>query len=58
MHLKKLRLILKTIDATVVELRSRRRLRRRSYINRGPNFIIHLHGYDKLNPFGISLLGH
>lgn len=51
------RQILKTIDPAGVIIRSRRRLRRRVYINRGPNFMIHLDGYDKLKPFGISVHG-
>lgn len=37
--------------------RSRRRLVRRRYCNLGPNFCIHVHGYDKLKLFGISVHG-
>lgn len=51
------RLILQTIDPEGVEVRSRRRLRRRQYINKGPGYLIHLDGYDKLKPFGFSIHG-
>jgi hypothetical protein len=53
------RQIVKAMDQAGVNLRLRRRLRRRIlvYVNRGPNFIIHIDGYDKLKPFGISLHG-
>ena len=46
------RIILKVLDPNGVETRSRRRLRRREYRGRGPNFIWHIDGYDKLKPFG------
>ncbi|KAK3103526.1 hypothetical protein FSP39_019860 [Pinctada imbricata] len=51
------RLILRAIDPTGVELRKRNNLRRRQYISRGPHFIVHVDGYDKLKPFGISIHG-
>jgi hypothetical protein len=51
------RRILKAIDPSGVSLRSRHRLRRRTYINKGPNHIIHIDGYDKLKPFGITIHG-
>ncbi|XP_060581745.1 uncharacterized protein LOC132738294 [Ruditapes philippinarum] len=51
------RQIVKAMDSAGVNLRLRRRLRRRIYVNRGPNFIIHIDGYDKLKPFGISIHG-
>lgn len=49
------RLSLKILDPVGVEDRSRRRLRRREYRGRGPNFIWHLDGYDKLKPYGMAI---
>ncbi|CAG2246187.1 unnamed protein product [Mytilus edulis] len=51
------RIALKAIHYDGVVARSRRRLVRRRYCNLGPNFCIHIDGYDKLKPFGISVHG-
>lgn len=51
------RLILKVLDDEGVQLRSQHRLRRRSYFSRGPNYSIHIDGYDKLKPYGIAIHG-
>ncbi|XP_020901510.1 uncharacterized protein LOC110240064 [Exaiptasia diaphana] len=51
------RLSLKILDPVGVENRSRRRLRRREYRGRGPNFIWHMDGYDKLKPYGMAIHG-
>ena len=51
------RLILQQLDPEGVALRRARRLRRRAYFARGPNFIWHLDGYDKLKPFGLCING-
>ncbi|XP_071146741.1 uncharacterized protein [Mytilus edulis] len=51
------RLCLRTIDQQGVLNRSRRVLRRRVYYNRGPNYLIHVDGYDKLKPYGIAIHG-
>ena len=51
------RLILKELDPRGVELRASRRLHRRSYFAKGPNYIWHLDSYDKLKPFGICING-
>lgn len=51
------RIILKHLDPEGVQQRSRRRLRRREYYARGPNFIWHVDGYDKLKPYGICIHG-
>ena len=51
------RLIQKAIDPVAVEFRSRRRLQRRRYSARGPNFVWHLDGYDKLKQFGLPIHG-
>ena len=37
--------------------RSRRRLRRRVYTAKGPNYLWHIDGYDKLKPFGFCIHG-
>ncbi|CAC5390946.1 unnamed protein product [Mytilus coruscus] len=47
----------KALDPMGVETRSRRRLRRRVYTSTGPNFLIHIDGYDKLKPYGICIHG-
>lgn len=49
--------LLGVLDPIGLEYRSRRRLRRRLYRGRGPNFIWHLDSYDKLKPFGICING-
>ncbi|KAH3747056.1 hypothetical protein DPMN_181477 [Dreissena polymorpha] len=50
------RCVLKVIDSEGVALRSAHRLRHRIYTNEGPNFTIHIDGYDQLKPFGIAIL--
>ena len=49
------RLILKVLDPSGVESRSKSRLRRREYRSKGPNYIWHLDGYDKLKPYGFGI---
>nr|XP_022287685.1 uncharacterized protein LOC111100282 isoform X2 [Crassostrea virginica] len=49
--------IVKFLDAEGVKRRKQRRLRRRQYFSKGPNFVWHLDGYDKLKPYGISIHG-
>ncbi|MEW8548726.1 MAG: hypothetical protein AB2693_34930, partial [Candidatus Thiodiazotropha sp.] len=51
------RLVLKVIDPEGVRLRSIHRLRRRLYFNHGPNFLVHIDGYDKLLPYGFPIHG-
>ncbi|KAB0795826.1 hypothetical protein PPYR_04655 [Photinus pyralis] len=51
------RILLQTLDPEGVEIRTRRRLRRRQYRNKGPNFLWHMDCYDKLKPFGICISG-
>ncbi|XP_071134131.1 uncharacterized protein [Mytilus edulis] len=45
------------IDTNGVSLRRRHRLQRRSYYNSGPNYLIHIDGYDKIKPYGIAIHG-
>jgi len=49
------RLILRELDPNGVESRQSHRFRRRQYLSRGPNFIWHIDGYDKLKPFGLAI---
>lgn len=51
------RVLLRLLDGEGVELRSRNRLRRRVYHSRGPNYVWHIDGYDKIKPFGIGISG-
>ena len=51
------RQVLKTFDPEGVEHRSRHRLRRRIYRSKGPNYLWHIDGYDKLKPFGFCIHG-
>ena len=46
---------LKLLDPDGVERRSQHKLKRRAYSAKGPNFIWHLDGYDKLKPFGLCI---
>ncbi|XP_046564869.1 uncharacterized protein LOC124273639 [Haliotis rubra] len=45
------------LDPEGVEMRSRHRLSRRVYTNKGPNYLVHIDGYDKLKPFGFAIHG-
>lgn len=45
------------LDTNGVSLRRRHRLQRRSYYNSGPNYLIHIDGYDKIKPYGIAIHG-
>ncbi|XP_056018330.1 uncharacterized protein LOC130054058 [Ostrea edulis] len=49
--------IVRILDEDGVKRRKQRRLRRRQYFSKGPNFVWHLDGYDKLKPYGISIHG-
>ena len=51
------RIILKALDSNGVARRKARRLQRRSYFARGPNFLWHVDSYDKLKPFGFCING-
>lgn len=45
------------LDPKGVEIRKRKRLRRRQYHNKGPNYLWHIDSYDKLKPYGICING-
>lgn len=52
-----IRNLLGVLDPQGVSLRKRKRLRRRQYSSRGPNYIWHVDSYDKLKPYGIGVNG-
>ena len=47
--------VLKKLDPEGVQARSRHRLRRQNYSTKGPNYLWHIDGYDKLKPFGFCV---
>lgn len=49
--------VLRVFDPEGVEHRSQHRLRRRIYRCKGPNYLRHIDGYDKLKPFGFCIHG-
>ena len=49
--------VIKDVDPVGVDLRRRRRLRRRMYVNPGPDFAWHIDGFDKIKPFGFAIHG-
>lgn len=51
------RLALLVLDAAGVKVRQSRRLSRRKYFSKGPNWIWHFDSYDKLKPFGLCISG-
>ena len=48
---------MKELDPVGVDARWRRILRRRLYYSKGPIWVWHLDGYDKLKPFGFEIHG-
>ena len=51
------RAILQVLDVQGTEQRRKRRLIRRTYVSKGPNYIWHFDSYDKLKPYGICVNG-
>ena len=51
------RLCLKSLDEEFVSLRKKHQFQRRKYVAKGPNYVWHLDGYDKLKPFGFAIHG-
>lgn len=51
------RQIMLHLDEKGVRQRALRRLKRRQYVNPGPNFVWHVDGYDKLKPYGFAIHG-
>ena len=54
---QKVQELLKELDPEGCETRRAHCLRRRVYVNPGPNVCWHLDGYDKLKPFGFPIHG-
>lgn len=54
---KKVEDLLKELDPDGCETRRAHRLKRRAYLNPGPNYCWHLDGYDKLKPYGFPIHG-
>lgn len=52
-----IRKILWELDSVGMETRKKKKLRRRQYFNKGPNYLWHLDSYDKLKPYGICING-
>ena len=48
---------MKAIDLEEVAARKRRFLKRKLYYSKGPNWVWHLDGYDKLKPYGFATHG-
>ena len=53
--LENVSLILNVLDPEGVEIRRRRRLVRRRYYAKGPNYSWHVDSYDKLKPYWIAI---
>jgi hypothetical protein len=51
------RQVLSVMDPEGVTARQNHRWRRRLYSNSGPNYAIHIDGWDKLKPYGLSVHG-
>nr|XP_022338659.1 uncharacterized protein LOC111134127 [Crassostrea virginica] len=49
--------LLRIIDPDGVDIRASHCLTRRMYLNNGPNYLVHVDGYDKLKPFGFAIHG-
>ena len=49
--------IMKELDPVGVDARQRKTLRCRLYYSKGPKWVWHLDGYDKLKPFGFQIHG-
>ena len=49
--------LLKGLDPEGTESRREHRLRRREYLNPGPNYAWHIDGYDKQKPYGFPIHG-
>lgn len=54
---KNVRDLMEILDPEGVELRARHMLKRRQYLTKGPNHLLHIDGYDKLKPFGFCIHG-
>ena len=51
------RIAMRSLDPEGMKARSRHRLQRRVYNARGPNYVWHIDGYDKIKPYGFAIHG-
>ena len=51
------RIILAALDPEGMASRRHRRLRRREYVTKGPNYLYHVDGWDKLKRYGLCVHG-
>ncbi|XP_033757746.1 uncharacterized protein LOC117340076 [Pecten maximus] len=49
--------VLRNLDPEGVSRKRRHQFSRRIYINKGPNYLIHIDGYDKLKRYGFPIHG-
>lgn len=49
--------IQRLLDPKGHDFRKRKRLRRRQYFNKGPDYLWHVDSYDKLKPYGLCING-
>ncbi|KAK3099017.1 hypothetical protein FSP39_025318 [Pinctada imbricata] len=49
--------LLSILDPEGIVKRKRKRLHRRQYFSRGPDYVWHVDSYDKLKPYGIAING-
>ena len=49
--------VMAVLDPKGLERRRAHRLKRRVYTAKGPNYVIHVDGYDKIKPYGFSIHG-
>jgi hypothetical protein len=49
--------MLRSLDPDGVAARLRHRLIRRVYVSKGPNYLLHLDGYDKIKRYGFAIHG-
>ncbi len=50
-------MLLGTMDSACTARRKARKLNRRIYLNKDPNYLWHMDSYDKLKPYGIAIHG-
>ena len=50
-------ILLRQMDPEGTRLRQAHKLKRRQYINPGPNYCWHADGYDKVKPYGLPIHG-
>ena len=49
--------VLELLDSTGISIGKRKRLRKRQYVSKGPNYFWHIDSYDKLKPYSIAING-